>query len=171
MRGGSGGGGRGTCGARLSVAFFVLGRVSERNSIGTLIDGSDSDLNWLFSAPITGWGIRGNRTPAGRAAPSRPKSHLIRKSDESRDENGDSSGLGRFYGSLSRRAASHQIKFSRSERRRRRRDARGKLRFDGRSPLPHPPLKRRRFRVKNCLLRFENLTCTTTDRCDRHPVA
>ena len=71
MRGGSGGG-RGTCGARLSVAFFVLGRVSERNSIGTLIDGSDSDLNWLFSAPITGWGIRGNR-PIAAEIPFDPK--------------------------------------------------------------------------------------------------
>ena len=74
MRGGSGGGRTGTCAARLSVAFFVLGRVSERNSIGTLIDGSDSDLNWLFSAPITGWGIRGE-SRAGR--PRRPISAEI----------------------------------------------------------------------------------------------
>lgn len=81
MRGGSGGGGggRGTCAARLSVAFFVLGRVSERNSIGTLIDGSDSDLNWLFSAPITGWGIRGEsragrpRCPIAAEIPFDPK--------------------------------------------------------------------------------------------------
>ena len=59
------------------LRFFVLGRVSERNSIGTLIDGSDSDLNWLFSAPITGWGIRGNRAPAaGRAPPHRGRNPI-----------------------------------------------------------------------------------------------
>ena len=158
--------GPGTCAC---VGSFFCARQSERAEFdrNSLIDGSDSDLNWLFSAPITGWmdgGFAGSAR-RGRALPNiGRKSHLIRKSDESRDENGDSSGLGRFYGSLSsRRRASHQIKLSRSERGTTRRPWQIAIRW----PLPPPSLipKRRRFRVKNCLLRFENLTCTTTDRC------
>ena len=48
------------------------------------------------------------------------------------------------------------------------RDARGKSPFDGRFRIGRccaALSRRRQFRVKNGLLRFENLTCTTTDRC------
>lgn len=148
----------------------MLGRVSERNSIGTLIDGSDSDLNWLFSAPITGWGIRGNRAPAGSAAPSRPKSHLIRKSDESRDKRWGFEWIGAFLWLTlaSRRVTSNQIFQVRTTTTRR--PWQIAIRWPLHVPASVP--KRRRFRVKNCLPRFENLTCTTTDRCNRHhPVA
>ena len=86
---------------------------------------------------MDGWGIRGKCAlpNIGR------KSHLIRKSDESRDENGDSSGLGRFYGSLSsrrrrRRAVARHIKSNCPGPNEGRRDARGKSRFDGRFRLP-----------------------------------
>ena len=73
--------------------FVFCARQSERAEFdrNSLIDGSDSDLNWLFSAPITyvqDGGFGGSALPnLGR------KSHLIRKSDE----DGDSSGLGRFF--------------------------------------------------------------------------
>ena len=157
---------QGTC-ARV-CPFVFCARQGERAEFdrNALIDGSDSDLNWLFSAPITyvqDGGFGGSALPnLGR------KSHLIRKSDE----DGDSSGLGRFFLWPLSSVVLH-IKSNSpgpTERRRARRPWQIAIRW----PLPHWSLlrcaalsRRRQFRVKNGLLRFENLTCTTTDRFDR----
>ena len=108
--------------------FVFCARQGERAEFdrNALIDGSDSDLNWLFSAPITyvqDGGCGGSALPnLGR------KSHLIRKSDE----DGDSSGLGRFFYGRSAPSCftSNQILQVRPNGDSR--DARGKSPFDGR---------------------------------------
>ena len=125
------------------VRSFFCARESERAEFdrNSLIDGSDSDLNWLFSAPITGYGMGVIRGEVRAALPNiGRKSHLIRKSDE----NGDLSGSGRFLwlfplASEPSRVTSNQMFQVRSTPTL---DAHGKLPFDGRFRLPHPPRRR-----------------------------
>ena len=95
--------------ARARPFVFCAGE-SERAEFdrNSLIDGSDLDLNWLFSAPITGW--RWGKC-ARHPISAENKSHLIRKSDADESREWRLEWIGAFFMALScHRAVGRHIK-------------------------------------------------------------